>query len=96
MSGTHVCTRENDNTRNVYVNYSCAAGQVWGEPEADPGANEPSPPAVRSAPEGGASRGFHTQHFGGFDPETALRSPRERADVDSKLEDQRKEICHWP
>jgi len=42
-------------------------------------ANEPSPLAVCSLVEGGASREFHTLHFGAFDPETALRSAREYA-----------------
>ena len=33
--GTHVCTYENDNTLNVYVNYDCASGQVCDELEVD-------------------------------------------------------------
>ena len=33
--GTHVCTRENDDTLNVYANYDCAAGQVCNELEID-------------------------------------------------------------
>lgn len=42
-------------------------------------ANEPSPLAVCTVIENGASRVFHTLHFGAFDPETALRSAQEYA-----------------
>ena len=42
-------------------------------------ANEPSPLAVCSLVEGGASREFHTLHFGAFDPDTALRSAQQYA-----------------
>lgn len=42
-------------------------------------ANESSPLAVCTVIENGASRVFHTLHFGAFDPETALRSAQEYA-----------------
>lgn len=42
-------------------------------------ANEPSPLAVCTVIENGASRVFHTLHFGDFDPETALRTAQEYA-----------------
>ena len=42
-------------------------------------ASEPSPLAVCTVIENGASREFHTLHFGGFDPETTLRSAQEYA-----------------
>lgn len=42
-------------------------------------ATEPSPLAVCTVIENGASRVFHTLHFGAFDPETALWSAREYA-----------------
>ena len=35
MFGTHVCTGENDDTLNVYVNYDMEAGQVCDELEVD-------------------------------------------------------------
>ena len=42
-------------------------------------ANEPSPLAVCSLLESGASREFYTLHFGAFDPDTALRSAQQYA-----------------
>lgn len=42
-------------------------------------ANEPSPLAVCSLLESGASREFYTLHFGAFDPDTALRSAQRYA-----------------
>ena len=42
-------------------------------------ATEPSPLAVCTVIENGASSEFHTLHFGAFDPETALRSAQEYA-----------------
>lgn len=41
--------------------------------------NEPSPLAVCTVIENGASSEFHTLHFGAFDSETALRSAQEYA-----------------
>ena len=44
-------------------------------------ANESSPLAVCTVIENGTSREFHTMHFGGFDPETALRTAQEYAQI---------------
>ena len=68
---------ENGSTSQDVVEMADAGSLMcFRQPES---AEESSPLAVCTVIEGGVQREFHTLHFGGFDPETALRAAREYA-----------------